>query len=215
MFKRLIALTFGLISCVEASTVRLEVYKGYEIAPYSHEMNRLSSLVYAEYPYLYDGTADDYVYYLNLYGQSPNTVICLGFDGDEAVGLATGIPMSENRPHYRAPFEQRGDDLDALFYIGELVLLPQYRREGIGMAMYNEIVKFARDDGRYKTLCFAQIDESTVQAEAPEGYQPIDPVCIKLGYVRHPELNFIARWKNIGGTENVPHHMIYWTLDLQ
>ena len=207
-------LFFVLLHCQLFGEITYKVLKGKEIAPYVAAITKLCHTVYKEYPYLYDAEEDDYTYYLGQYSESENSIICFAFDGEQPIGMASGIPLKEYRSHYVLPFINNGYDLTKIFYLGELILLKDYRGNGVGKYMYLAVEQNVRDSQNYTLISFSQIDESFVKAVKPDDYVNINGFWEKLGFVKHPELSYNAVWRDIGESEYSKHPMFYWTKDL-
>lgn len=213
MLSRICALILGVCQlsfCVAfAGEVQLKTVRGAEILPYSNDLVALCNTVYGEYPYFYDGQDAGYSEYLQTYADQDRGFVCLALDGEKVVGVATGMPLSESRATYQQPFIERGDDLSTIFYFGELVLLSDYRGQGLGERMSREVEQFAWA-GSFTTICLCQIETSPNDVRQPSGYISPDRLWIKLGFIRHPELHFSIDWTNIGEKAESPHPMVFW-----
>lgn len=205
---------FSFLSLTAKDSVRLETLRGAEIAPHIREIVDLCGMIYSEYPYLYNGEDVDYTSYLESYAESNDAVICFAFDGDKAIGFAAGIPMSKSRDLYKQTLLENGYDIDALFYLGEFGLKPEYRWHGIEEAMYQEIENYARKGGCFETICIWEIDDTINTQQKPPGYISKDRLWNKLGLVQRPLLHFQMFWTNINDTMESPHLAVYWTKNL-
>lgn len=190
------------------NSIRYKVVKGSEATLYTNDLIKLCNTVYREHPYLYDGTAVEYDEALQLYAKSEHSVLVIAFFGDTPVGMATGIPFSEyDRSHYQLPFITHGYDLKSIFYLGELVILPEYRGIGIGSQLFHFVERYANEAKRYKILALCQI-------EMNNGVIPEGNLWKKMGLQRHPELDMTANWRNIGEEEETEHRQVFWIKDL-
>lgn len=192
-----------------SAEIRYVQVENQAILPYIKDMTTLCNTVYAEYPYRYDGNDDDYDYYLANYAKTPKSFMCVAFDDDKAIGIATCIPLIDYRSHYIKPFVDQGYPLAAIAYHGELILLPEYRGQGIGKALYLSVENWARNN-QFPYIAFAQIDESKIPVAPPADYVPVDGFWDKLGFTKHPELQFNAFYKCVGEDEETYHPMYYW-----
>lgn len=189
----------------------IRVVHGPELAPYLEEVVNLYNKVYGEYPYFYDGTDPEVEEFLRAYGEEPNAIAVLAFDGQQLVGIATGMPMSDFRPHYQEPFVDAGRSIDSLFYLGDLLILSHYRSPAFAEKLYLALEHEVQLDGRFSSICVAQIEEANVSGEKPEGFISDEVLYAKQGFVRQPELQFMSVWRNIGDTKDSDHLMTYWT----
>lgn len=179
---------------------------GPEIAAHLGDLARLRIAVFAEYPYLYDGDEAYEAEYLREFAAAPDAVLVAAFDGAQVIGAATASPMRAQKAEFRAPFEDRGIDTEALFYFGESVLLPEYRGRGLGHAFFDAREEAARK-GDANAACFAAVirDES----ERPAAYRPLDPFWKKRGYERIDLVTELA-WKQHGESEERVNRLQYW-----
>lgn len=194
--------------------LHVEAYKGQEIAPYSKDIVQLSNTLFKGYPYFYNGNDGEYTEHLQSYAQSKNGIISIAFDGDKIVGVATGIPLSEAWDKYQKPFQQRGDDVKKIYYLGELLVLPEYTGKGLGQQMAKEVEKFAKEKG-FQTITAQVIDEKSLKEPAPTGHYSMTNVLQKLGYQERPEINMESMWTNVNADKETSHKMVYWTKSLK
>src|SRR5690606_41794377 len=97
-----------------------------------HDVAALRIRVFRDWPYLYAGDAGYERDYLAAYAASPHSVFVLACDGERVIGASTGLPLADDAPAFRAPFEARGIDPAKVFYLGESVLQPDWRGRGVG-----------------------------------------------------------------------------------
>ncbi len=205
----LVLLTLCTCLAANAEDLRVETFRGAEIAPHIEDVVRLSNRIYREYPYCYNGESRSYEEYLESYATSDGVMICIAYQGKEAVGLAAGLPLQENRDLYKPPLEEHGYDLKSIFYIGEFGLEPRYQGEGVERTMYEKLARFAKEGG-FKAIALWELDDASNQAERPQGYIPREQFWEELGFIRHPKLAFRIDWINIGETTESSHLAIYW-----
>lgn len=104
-----------------------------EINPWLEALADLRIEVFREFPYLYDGSHDYERRYLRTYAESHRGVLVVALAGDEVIGAATGLPMTDESEAFRRPFMAQGLDVDGIFYFGESVLRQSWRGRGIGV----------------------------------------------------------------------------------
>ncbi|MEW6489534.1 MAG: hypothetical protein AB1578_16660 [Thermodesulfobacteriota bacterium] len=78
-----------------AQGLRIERFSGRGVVPWIPEVARLCIAVFREYPYLCDGTLAYEQEYLKDLAGSASGVVVTAFDGDEAVGASTGMPLED------------------------------------------------------------------------------------------------------------------------
>jgi diketogulonate reductase-like aldo/keto reductase len=101
-----------------------------------------------------------------------------------------------------------------LFYFGELVLLPDYRGQGIGINLLSKMEQVVREEGTFTQITLSAIEKSADDHQRPANYISSDSIFLKQGFIPHPELNFFIPWTERGSKELVDHRMSYWIKDL-
>lgn len=174
--------------------------------------------VFRDYPYLYDGDADYEAKYLATYSQARGSVVVLARDGGRIVGASTALPLGEETEEVQAPFTAAGYDPARVFYLGESVLLPEYRGRGIGVRFFEEREAHARalakdpasGFGPFDWLTFCAVERATDDPRRPPGYVPLHRFWQHRGYKRHPELRTTFSWQEIGERAESPKPMVFW-----
>jgi GNAT superfamily N-acetyltransferase len=196
------------------STLRLQRFVGAEIHPYLDDVARLRIAVFRDYPYLYDGTREYETLYLERYSRSSHSFFVVAFDGEIIVGATTALPLLEEMAEVQAPFKQRRWDVDRVLYLGESVLQPRYRGQGIGVKFFQERERYARTFHRVTHTAFCAVVRSDFDPRRPAGYVPLDRFWQHRGYVRHAELATTFTWKEIEEAQESPKRMMFWLKEL-
>ena len=126
-----------------AQGMRIEVRQGKEIEPFVKELSLFFDITYREYPYFYDTSRTSWDWYIQSYVNTPNSVVCMAFEGDILAGAAIGTAL-------------------------------------------NEVIDYSSF-----TLFFE-----------------------KQGFRKRDDIHFDEYWKDVFGTEKVPHRMVCWTKNL-
>lgn len=166
--------------------------------------------VFRHWPYLYEGTAAYESVYLSTYTRSARGIFVLALDGDTVVGAATGVPLADEEPAFRAPFDARGLSVEGVFYCGESVLLPAWRGRGIGHAFFDAREAHARALGGFSYTAFAAIDRNEGDPRRPLGHRGNEAFWHKRGYVRQPGLTLQLAWKEVGEAGESEKPLTYW-----
>lgn len=165
--------------------------------------------VFAEYPYLYEGSAAYEGAYVREFVAEPGSVLVAALDGDRIVGAATASPMASQKPAFRAPLEERGIDTGRLFYFGESVLLPEYRGQGIGHRFFDEREAAAQRAGA-AAACFASVMRPADHPLRPAGHRPHDAFWTGRGYAPVEGLVTQLAWKDRGEAAESAKPMQFW-----
>ncbi len=193
---------------IEEQSLEVKVFYGFEIDPYSKDLSDLVLKAFKEYPYLYE-TNDHYKDFLESYGKYSDTIVAMAFDQGKLIGVATGIPL-QSAGKYQDPVRAKGFDPRAMFYLGELVVEKQYRKQGLGKLLYDHLEAAVKSEGKYDSMILYQIEDSRYDAKKPAGYISTDGFWKKLGFEHHPEIHKTSHWINVGESEKTPHFMVYW-----
>ena len=114
--------------------------------PFLDDLARLRIAVFAEWPYLYEGTLEYEQHYLRKFFKTKGSILVLARDGQRVVGASTGLPLLRESAALKRPFVQAGYDLRRIFYFSESILLPEYRGRGIGVRFFEHREAWARAD---------------------------------------------------------------------
>lgn len=191
----------------------LELCSGPAVLPYLPEIARLRITIFKEFPYLYKGAEDSETKYLQAYAEAPDACMFVVRDGKTIIGAITGIPLSGEPAAFAAPFTAGPFRLDTIYYLGEVLFLPDYRGQGLGSRLLQEFENHVRALRRYQHLAGATIVRPENHPLRPDDYRPIDGLLIRAGLVKYPELRVTLPWPDLDGnvTENT---MVFWMKEL-
>ena len=184
--------------------------KGAEITTVFEDLANLRITVFRDFPYLYEGSVDYEMEYLKIYSQAEKALLFAVYDGSKMVGATTCIPLTDEAPEVRLPFEKAGLTIDSIFYFGESILLKEYRGLGLGHRFFDEREAHARSFGNFKTTCFCAVDRGENHPLQPENYRPNDAFWLKRGYQKELSLQSTFEWPDINESASTPKTMIYW-----
>lgn len=190
-----------------SETINYEVLRGQEIESRMPEIIELCDTIYRQYPYLYNGDNEGYADYIKSYSNCPNSVVVLTFSNNQAIGIATGMPMEDTREYYLLPFRNHQIDISSFFYLGEFGFKPESHHSGIAFEMYQLFEETVKEQQKYSTIAFWEILNPMKCEELHEAYRT-------AGFLYHPELNFELWWQNIGDSIESPHQCQYWLKSL-
>ena len=194
--------------------ITVTALRGAELLPVLDDVARLRIGVFNAWPYLYQGNVDYERDYLAAYAATPDAVCVVARAGDEVVGASTGLPLLDDGPAFRQPFEAAGIDPAQVFYFGESVLLPAWRGRGIGHAFFDAREAHARVLGRFAMTAFCAVDRATDDPRRPPGHRDNDVFWRKRGYSRQPGMTMQLRWEETGRGD-VLHPLTFWTRALE
>ncbi|KJS40797.1 MAG: hypothetical protein VR70_05515 [Rhodospirillaceae bacterium BRH_c57] len=194
--------------------LRTEILTGDAARAHLDDLARLRIAVFREYPYLYDGDSDYERRYLVPYAESAGGVVVAAFDGDSVVGAATGLPLSDAPDSVAAPFKAVGVDPATVFYLGESVLLPEYRGRGIGHAFFDAREAHARALGL--AMCaFCAVVRPADHPDRPADWRPLDGFWTARGYTARPDMQTTFTWRDIDAPAETAKPMRFWLRPLR
>ncbi len=187
--------------------------KGKQILGSIDKLAQLRMTVFREYPYLYDG---DFVYeqkYLRTYSQCDESVLIIVRMNDEIIGASTAIPLAFETAECQKPFIENQLNVSDIFYFGESVLLPEYRKKGVYSHFFSQREKAAKHYGA-KQSAFCAVVRDANDKRRPKDYVPLDEVWRHFGYEIQPNLCAYYDWKEIDQSEQTTKPMTFWMKNL-
>ena len=194
--------------------ISLESLSGAALLPHLDDVARLRIAVFHDWPYLYEGDVGYERAYLAAYAQSADSVVVLARAGDALIGASTGIPLAHDSAGFQAPFRARGIDVAQVFYCGESVLLPAWRRRGIGHAFFDAREAHARRLGGFGWTAFAAVDRDDADPRRPPGHRGNEAFWARRGYVRQPGMTMHLHWNELA-IGDVTHPLTFWLRPLE
>lgn len=171
---------------------------------------------FREYPYLYEGKMADEVQYTAIYHTADDANFCLAEKDDEIVGIISGVPL-EN-PYFNEMetlFNQVGMDTSSFYYIGEVIVLPECRGQGIAKKLLDEQERFAVEKG-YKYCCLMTVERPMDHVFWPNDYFNTDEIWGRAGYHK-TDMKMEVEYPTIqqSGTVDIQSNtMVFWLKSL-
>lgn len=190
--------------------LRYEKYRGAAIRTVFEPLAALRIRVFRDFPYLYEGTLDYELEYLNTYAQAERALLFSVYDGKKMVGATTCIPLASETPDVKEPFLKAGYHLEEVFYFGESILLQEYRGHGIGHRFFDEREAHAASFGSYRFTCFCAVERPENHPLRPDGYRPLDAFWMQRGYRKESKMVSQFTWPDLSESVGTAKNMIYW-----
>lgn len=169
------------------------------------DLARLRMAVFRDFPYLYEGSPE----YEERYLDAPGALALLARDGERVIGASTALPLLQETAEVQAPFLRSEFDPAAVLYLGESVLLPEYRGRGIGHRFFDEREAHAARLGLPVTA-FCAVQRPENHPARPRDYRPLHAFWRARGYVERPDLETAMTWRDVGETHETPKMMRFW-----
>lgn len=193
--------------------LRIETVTGEAALAHVPALAHLRTVVFAEWPYLYKGEAEDEARYLRHYTEDEASAIILAWDGEKIVGAATAQPMTATHGPVRSAFEAAGRNPADYCYFGESVLLKEYRGQGAGVAFFAAREAHAQGlELPFATFC--AVVRNSNDPRRPADHTPLDGFWRRRGYTHRPELSCVFNWREVGDDRETPHALSFWTKSL-
>lgn len=192
------------------TSLQLKCLKGNALAPYLQDLVQLRLKIFHDFPYLYEVDLEHESAYLKTYLQCTESVMIVVFDNEKVVGVSTGIPMEFETIKCQSPFIQKGLQLQKIFFLGESLLLPEYRGRNIYRHFFIEREAAAKNYGCNLTT-FCAIERDPNDPRRPQSYVPLDSVWQHFGYTKQPDLFVHYSWKEAGSEGEARNKMVFWT----
>jgi len=193
--------------------IAISTHTGQAARPFLTEIARLRIAVFREFPYLYDGSLEYEMDYLEEYVSSETSLIVLAKHESDIVGVSTGIPLAEADEDFRKPIAAAGIDVRDVFYFGESVLLPDFRGQGLGHRFFDEREKHAGNLG-IRIAGFFSVIRADDHPLKPAYYRSHDAFWQKRGYARQDTMIARFPWKQLGEPQETTHELVFWLKEL-
>lgn len=193
--------------------MEFQIVTGQQFQQHINTIAALRILIFKEYPYLYDGDIQTEMDYLKSYSKSKNSVLIIVKDKQKVIGAVIGIPLAEADEIILPPFAQN-QSIHSIFYLGEILLLKEYRGKGIGYQMYRMFEDLVRQKKQYHKIAIAEVIRDQHDPRKPKNYISVHKLLERLGYVKHPEMVILASYKEVDSTGKIPHSLVYSFKDL-
>jgi len=180
-------------------------YQGDNVSAHIKTISSVCLQCFNDYPYYNSTPIELHMFYTQQYASTADSLICILFDDKQPVGIATGMPLAH---FYTQPLLPHKEDAKTMYYLGELVIVKQYRHKGYGLKLYQAFEEQVKKIGTYKTICFCEIDKTTV-AQEPADYKNLDIFWSNLGFVKSSSTCYME-WFNNRACKNIPHKMLFW-----
>lgn len=191
-------------------TLRFSRLTGNEIGSVINELGNLRLTVFRDFPYLYDGTMESEMEYLQSYIQSPNAFLFAVYDGDQMIGATTCVPLSDENRELTLPFTEAGVSTQGILYFGESILLLNYRGIGLGHRFFDERESYALSLGNIHTTCFCSVVRPENHPLRPKNYRSNEAFWTKRGYSPNG-LSCQFEWQDLDQPQIDLKTLHFWT----
>lgn len=190
--------------------LKFKKYKGREIEEILSPLSDLRITIFRDFPYLYEGTHEYEMHYLQTYVNSEKALVFTVWDDNQMVGACTCIPLTEETEEVQKPFIEKHLPIETIFYFGESLLMKSYRGLGIGHRFFDEREKHAASFRIYSDAYFCSVIRQEKHPLKPIDYHPNDIFWTKRNYKKVPGLTCKMSWKDIDEQEESHKELVFW-----
>lgn len=191
------------------TALSIQTFSGGEARSHWQQIAQLRIDMFKEFPYLYEGSLDYEMDYLETYFKSPNSVILLVFDQDNLVGFSNAIPLTEEMKEIQEPFLQKGIDIRDYLYVGEFMIQPSYRGRGLLRKFIEHHEALAVRHG-CNNIVFMTVNRSVNHPCRPKDYASPDPIWEHFGYRRIQGMDITMIWKQVDTHKDEVNKLAIW-----
>jgi len=187
----------------------LKIHQGTDILEVIRPLAHLRMTVFREYPYLYEGSEDYEQAYLTRYAQQPAALVGTAWYQDTLVGATTAQPLANEMSAIQAPFLAHDLAVESFLYLGESLVLQDFRGKGLGHAFFDMREQHAQALGLSRTT-FCAVDRPEGHPLKPRDYRSNDLFWTKRGYVRQPHVTCQLTWQDVDQSTETQHSLTFW-----
>lgn len=195
-------------------TLRLVTFTGGSIEPLLPDLARLCTVVFREWPHLYDGDGGYDPDHLRALAVSQQSALIIAYDGETPVGASTCLPMKDAASEYVSPFLTHAWPIHRFFYLGKSVLLPNYRNQGVGAAFFALREAHIRAVSACDFACFYAVQRPNDHPDRPPAALSLDSFWRRQGYVPAHGIHCTMRWREFGEADESDLTLQMWIKSL-
>jgi GNAT superfamily N-acetyltransferase len=195
-------------------SLEITEYFGADIAQIVPDLARLRMSVFREFPYLYEGSITYEEQYLQTYLECPQSLIAVVRDGSQIVGATSALPLEAEVAALQQPLLEAGFDIETVLYLGESVLLPEYRGRGLGVKFFEARENHAARLGGFSTAAFCAVERPENHPRRPKDYVPLESFWQKRGYQKRADMIAQIHWQDLDEIAETPKPMVFWLKSL-
>lgn len=194
--------------------IEITLLHGSEITNYTELIGQWRIQYFREFPYLYQGTMEYEAKYLAGLVSNPHAVVAVARDNAQIIGFVTALPLVSDFDivkEFNAHFQTLNRNIQDYCYIGEIIIHPDYRGNGLALEMTQRIEQDMQQRG-FKGACFLCVVRDPDHPLRPADYLEIDGLCQRANYIK-TDIVSQFEWPTIqadGSCRNMQNPMVLW-----
>jgi len=172
----------------DALSLELSVHMGRELSDWMPRLAEARIRMFSEFPYLYVGNDAYEAEYAEGFRLSNGAILVEARWEGRFAGMATAMPLREDAFILReadATLRAAGLDPNALFYLSEWLIEPEFRGKGIAHAQLERIRAEGRAQG-FDKCCLMAVERSADHPLRPGGGPSPRPFWCDCGFRKLP-----------------------------
>lgn len=189
--------------------------RGEQIKPFVKDIAKLRIEVFAEWPYIYDGSVAYEEKYLQTYVKTKNSFIILAKSDGVVVGASTAIWLQDADEDFQKPFIKQKIDVKTVCYFGESVVKKENRGSGFGSAFMAARENFARGISGVQLAAFCAVIRPDQHPRKAKDYHSPETLWQRKGFSKVPGMIAAFTWKDLGENVETEKQLQFWVKKLK
>lgn len=198
--------------------IHYRIYCGKDVLPFIPVVSLMRIMEFKKYPYLYIGNDEYEKEYLLGFSKDPRSCLAVARDGEKIVGITTAMPLKSEADILKEAeqlFKVNAYEPGAFFYIGEFVILEEYRGQGIARKMEQDLITLAKN-WKFTKACLSAVVREYDDIRKPLEYVSNDFIWAKMSY-KKIDLKIHYHWPmrmENGEIEDTMNDLVFWIKDI-
>jgi len=164
--------------------LRIEALNSNDVQEFRNRIATIQTPFFSKYPYFYKSTKADWCQSIEESSGKKKTIYLILFDKKKVVGYSNAFPINRIEI-FNTNLKNKGIKTQKLFYIANIIILPEYRGLGLSKHFFACLEKKALEWGfDYTTLI--SIQRPNNYPGKPENYKSVKDIWKHFGYMKLP-----------------------------
>ena len=180
------------------SKYEFKISKGDDLKELIPEISKARLELFKEFPYLYEGTYEDELKYLNEFVNNPKSIILTVHKENKLIAFVTATAVEsgfELTEAIKDLMQKQGLDTSKYFYISEMMVYPEFRSFELQNQLKKDIENYARENS-YTMTCFLSVFRENNHPLRPQDYKEISRLW-KFNKYRKTNISVKFEWNTV------------------